>query len=566
MRRFCCWIFAICAVFSLAVTGFATGLKETKTSAVLNSDGHCQFTLTATITVDNTTDLYFPIPKDASRVFVNGSRRFSAKTVGNSLHLDLSDIYKGSGIYPLTITYELDDCVEETEHGLQLRLPLLSGFAYPVEGFDFSVTLPGVNAAKPAFSSGYHQSNIERYLNVTQYKSSTITGTALTDMKDHETLEMLLPVTEEMFPQTRIAPPSLTFCITAIWICLGLGVLYWLIFLRCLPPTFLKSTTAPEGCTAGELGSILSGVGTDLTMMVFSWAQMGYLTIDAISRKVYLYKQMDMGNERGSYERKCFDKLFRGRLSVDTESLHYANLCRELGSRRPNMPNYFHVKSGNPLFLRWLFAIAALFVGVGLGISMAHGSVLQWFWGIVFGALALVSSMRMQQFCEGIFLRKRHYTYQSLILISVWLLLSLIVGQFNLGMALVATQLLCSLMLYFGGRRTEEGRYSMRQVLGLRRYLRTLRKDEVERITTAQPDFFHTVAPMAIALGVDRSFARRFGKRRLPVCPYITLNKDVNFTATEWCEKMAQIIAMMEKRQRQLPLEKTLRFLASLKR
>lgn len=566
MRRFCCFIFSLFAILSLSLTCFATGLKNAKSSAIVTSDGRCQITLTAEITVDSIDGLTFPVPKDASRIYVNGSKRVSSKSAGNSLQLDLSDVYNGPGTYPLTITYELPNCVEETEHGLILRLPLLSGFAYPVENFTFSITLPGENTAKPAFSSGYHQANIEKHLNITEYKGTTITGTALTNLKDHETLEMTLPVSEEMFPQNRIAPPSLTFCIAAIWICLGLGFLYWLLFLRCLPPSYMRSTSAPEGCNAGELGSILCGIGTDLTMMVFSWAQMGYLTIDAISNKVVLHKQMDMGNEGSSFERKTFNNLFRGRRSVDTESLHYATLCRSLSARRPNMPNYFHSKSGNPIFLRWIFAIAALFVGVGLGISMSTGSVLQWLWGIVFGALAFGSAMRIQLFCEGIFLRRRSYTYQSLILSGVWLLLALIVGHFGLGLALVITQLLCSFLLYFGGRRTEDGRYTMSQILGLRRFLRSVRKEELDRILATQPDFFHSIAPMAMALGVNRAFARRFGKRRLPSCPYITLDSDLHLTAGEWCVKMEQIVSRMEARTRLLPLERIRKFFSAIKR
>ncbi len=566
MRRFCCLILAILAIFSLAITGFATGLTDAKTSAILTSNGTCQFTLSATITVDNLDDLVFPIPADATRIIVNGSKRVSAKTVGNSLHLDLSDVYSGPGTFPLNITYELSNCIHETENGLELQLPMLSGFAYPVDGFEFSVTLPGDNTAKPAFSSGYHQTNIEKYLTITEYEGSTISGSATTPLKDHETLEMILPVTETMFPQNRIAPPSLTFCITAIWICLGLGLVYWLIFLRCLPPAYMKSTTVPEGCTAGDLGSVLCGIGTDLTMMVFSWAQMGYLTIDAMSKRVVLYKQMEMGNERDHFERKCFNNLFRGRQHVDTSGVHYANLCRELSVRRPNMPSYFHAKSGNPLFLRWIFAAAALFVGVGIGISMTSGSALQWLWGIVFGLLATVSGMRIQRFCEGLFLRKRTYTYQSLVLIGIWLLLSLLVGQFGLGVGMVFAQLLCSFLLYFGGRRTEDGRYCMGQILGLRRYLRHIPKDELERISTSQPGFFHTMVPMALALGVDRSFARRFGKQRLPACPYITIGADPHLNAGEWCERMNQIIQRMEERSRTMLLERITKYFNAIRK
>ena len=35
-----------------------------------------------------------------------------------------------------------------------------------------------------------------------------------------------------------------------------LAVLYWLVFLRCLPPRRIRRATAPEGYTAGDMGSV----------------------------------------------------------------------------------------------------------------------------------------------------------------------------------------------------------------------------------------------------------------------------------------------------------------------
>ena len=568
MRRIITLFVALAAVFALTVPALGvTGLTDATGNAVVTSDGSCQISLSATIVIDSATeDLTFPLPKDASQIRLNGSRRVSAKASGDVLEIDLSKAYGGMvGSFPLNLTYELSDCVSETETGLELRIPLLSGFSHPVQNLTFTVALPGENTQKPAFSSGYHQSNIEKDLTFS-FSGSTITGSTNKELKDHETLEMILPVTEDMFPQAHITPPSLTFCLAAIGVCAGLSLLYWLIFLRCMPLIYAKSTTAPEGCTAGELGSILCGIGTDLSTMVFSWASLGYLTIDAMTRHITLYKQMEMGNERSAFERKCFQALFRGRHSVDTGSLHYALLSRDLSRRRPNLPTYFHPRSGNPLFLRIFGAGMSLFAGVGLGIFMATGGILQWFWAIVFAILAALSGLRIQRFCEGLFLRKKEMLYSSLILTGIWLLLSLIVGQFSLGLMLTGTQILLSFFLHFGGRRTEAGKYAMSQILGLRRYLRTIRKDELQRITLTQPDFFHAVVPYAIALGSHKNFARRFGKRRIPPCPYITLGTANSLTAAEWCSRMEDILRLMEHRQKRLPLEKCMNLLANLKR
>ena len=49
-------------------------------------------------------------------------------------------------------------------------------------------------------------------------------------------------------------------------------------------------------------GSRLTFTGADLTMMVFSWAQLGYLVIHLDDNgRVMLHKRMDMGNERSSF-------------------------------------------------------------------------------------------------------------------------------------------------------------------------------------------------------------------------------------------------------------------------
>ena len=566
MKRIVCLVFAIMLAISLAVPALgATGLTDVSSTAMVTNDGTCQITMTAVIVIDSPTDdLVFPLPLNASRITLNGSKRVSTRSNGDVLEVNLSRYYGGVGSYPLTLTYELRGCVEETETGLQLRIPLLSGFSSPVQDMEFSVSLPGTNYQKPAFSSGYHQSNIEKDLQFS-FSGNSITGKTTKELKDHETLDLLLPVSEEMFPQKHIKPPSLTFCTTATWVCLGLAFLYWLIFLRCLPPLYMKTPNGPEGGTAGEIGSVLCGNGADLTMMVFSWAQMGYLTIDAMSQRIILYKQMEMGNERGPFERKYFQMLFRNRDSVDTNSLHYVSLSKQLAANRPRLEVFFHPKSGNPRFFRYFTAGIAVFTGMSIGIHTASGGVLQWFWAVILAILAGLSGMRMQRMAEGLYLRRKYYWKQSAILSGLWLILSLCIGQFSLGLALVFSQLVGGFFLSFGGRRTQEGKYAMSEILGLRRYLRTIRKNDLQRITAQQPDFFHTQAPYAFALGVQRGFARRMGQQKISSCPYITLPFDKPMTAAQWCQKMEAIIAFMEHRERNLILEKVSKKLPKMK-
>lgn len=211
MRRF----FAIALSFVLLVCLLAgtvsaeTCANSVNIYATVASDESCQVTVTALLHLEQITGtLYFPVPVEAESVTLNGTRVATTRTASGR-QVDLSGILGNLvGDFSITVTYILRDVVEYDENEiLQLQLPLLEGFAYPVETLEYSVTLPGSVAAKPAFSSGYHQANIEQDL-LTQQSGPMISGKATKTLKDHETLSMTLTVTEEMFPQNKIELPD----------------------------------------------------------------------------------------------------------------------------------------------------------------------------------------------------------------------------------------------------------------------------------------------------------------------------------------------------------------------
>ena len=53
-----------------------------------------------------------------------------------------------------------------------------------------------------------------------------------------------------------------------------------------------------------------------------------------------------------------------------------------------------------------------------------------------------------------------------------------------------------------------------------------------EALRRMDPDYFHTMAPYALALGVHKRFARAFGTRKLSSCPYLTTGMDGHRTAS----------------------------------
>ena len=567
MRRVSAILAAVILVLALAVSASATtGVSKLGSFATVSADGSCQVTLTVTLHLENAVDkLYFPIPAEATGVSLNGSRISAARSDGVR-QINLSRLLRGIvGDVTVNIHYSLYDVIHTTEADtLEMQIPLLSGFQYPVEALEFSVTLPGAVETLPSFISGYHQARIEEDLTYS-VDNVTITGSSLKAMKDHETLTMHLAVSEELFPQSIVQTQNYDLGETTMGICAALALIVWVITMWNPPMLPQSSAEPPEGFHAGQLGCIAAGQGTDLTMMVLSWAQLGYVLIQVDRRQhVLLHRLMDMGNERSELEQRCFHKLFGKRQIVDTTSYHYAQLCRMAAQRKDGTKELIRPRSGNPRIFRTISAGIGLFGGACLAVALAEGAALQGLLIFLLGAAGAFSGWFIQSFGAGVLLGHRHSLRISLPLSGLWLLLGLIAGAFPVALKMVGALLAAGLLLAWGGRRTTLGRQTQSQVLGLQRYLRTADKNQLERICDSDPDYFFRLAPFALALGVDKAFAKRFGSTKLDRCPYLTTGMDAHMTALQWSALMRKTIDAMNDRAEKLPLEKLLGIIHSI--
>jgi hypothetical protein len=202
MKRFFSLVLLLLAVFCLPTKAYAaTGETSIQLQATVSEDSSCQVKINATIHKDSPGNFYFSIPGDATAVSLNGIS-VSAVPEGKIKLISLSDQFgTGTGTFPFTVSYTLRDVVHKGEGGtLELRLPLLCSSAYKVDYLRFSLTLPGAVDTRPTFQSGYYQSNIEKDI-VYSMNKATITGSTAKVLVDHETLQLCLAVTEEMFPQ-----------------------------------------------------------------------------------------------------------------------------------------------------------------------------------------------------------------------------------------------------------------------------------------------------------------------------------------------------------------------------
>lgn len=550
---------ALCLLLIAMPVLAASEATSLRSATAVSSTGECQVTLTVTVHLESADEnLVFPLPASATSVSLNG-KNVSTRRDGHVRTVNLSKYVGSTGDFPFTIHYTLPNTVTAGKDGsLLLTIPLLNGFAYPVAAMEFTVTLPGEITARPSFSSGYYQDSIESYLVFTA-DGATVSGVFNSKLEDHETLTMTLEVPPEQFPGIRVKESAFRITDILAAACAVLALAYWLLTLRCLPAWPIRRATPPEGITAGELGSRLTLAGVDLTLMVITWAQLGYILIQMDDNgRVRLYKRMEMGNERSGFENRCFKSLFGRRKMVDGSGYHYAKLCRKVAKTSRKNLGLFQGNSGNPTLFRVLAAGICLFCGISVAVSWASSPFLRVLLILLLGGFALFSGWIIQTACQYLHLHNRHVLRAGLLCCGIWLLLGLLSGQLTLALCGVVSQIAAGIAAAYGGRRSELGKQTSQNILGLRRYLKKVTPDELHRITQANPDYFYQMAPYALALGVDRSFAKHYGRSPLPECSYLITGHRSQMSALEWNQLLRDTVEALDERQRQLVWERLL--------
>ena len=533
----------------------------------VTSEGDCLATMTVNLRLEESLDkLYFPLPPNAKNISLNNSPVSTSRSAAATL-VDISKLSRDYvGELVLRFEYTLPEAVQITkikastgkeDWALQLSIPLLSGFDYPVEALTFTITMPpGQMTHRPTLTSIYRQTGIESDIPF-QVAGSQIIGSTKTVMNDHEGVTLTMIVPEEMFPTVstyvREGNPEIPYIIGFA----VLALLYWILALRTWPIFRMHTTTPPEGITAGELGCRLTLSGGDLTMMVFSWAQLGYLYISLEDDgRVLLHKRMDMGNERSKFENNIYKMLFAGRKTVDATGTGYAKLVRKVQKIVPQERSMYRRNSGNVKIFRGISCICQVFCGICVAMNMTGVLPLAILLAIILVPFSGVSAWLIQDMAYRTHLRGKVPVLIGFVFILLWIILGLLCGQIWIPLACVFGQLLYGYLAAYGGRRSELGRHDAGIVLGLRRYVKRLPKNDLGRFLRNDPDYYFNYAPYALALGVINPYSRAFGERKLDPCPYLMTKVTGKHTAEEWGHLLADTADMMDHRARQMQIEK----------
>ena len=567
-RFFTMLVLCLCLAGIIAVPAYAESTASKVESYVtVNSDGDCLVATTVTLHLESSYEkLVFPLPADAEGITMNGMS-VRVNTTPTATEVDMARATGGLiGDFTVRFDYTIPKAVKvipfETENKkqsayLQLQLPLLSGFSLPVDTLSFVITMPSNIPYMPNFTSTYRQSSMESDLKYTP-NGNMITGSSIVQIQDHDSVLMTMVVPNEMFPSIstyiRTGNPELV----PMLICLGVAVLYWLLFCRTLPLIRTRSVAPPQGITAGEIGCHLTLAGGDLTMMVMSWAQLGYILIHLDGNRVMLHKRMDMGNERSQFEVKIFKALFGSRRMVDATGVPYTKLSRKVFASIPGERSLCKPNSGNMKIFRVLCCSSQIFCGICIAMNLSTTPVVQVLLSLILSALGIVIAWQIQEVPYRTHLRGKTRVYIGLTCMLIWIALGIFCGQWAIPLGAAFGQLAMGYLAAYGGRRSDLGRQDAGQILGLRSYLKHISKEDIQRLQKSDPDYFFNMAPYALAMGIIKPYAANFGGRPLDQCPYLVTRVHGKRSAMEWADILAETADKMDARYRRGELEKWL--------
>ena len=179
-------------------------------------------------------------------------------------------------------------------------------------------------------------------------------------------------------------------------------------------------------------------------------------------------------------------------------------------------------------------------------------------------ALGAVSGYMIPGWTDSGLLRNTRSWLGSLVLGLAWVVLAISANIGGMGIAMVLGLAVLGVLYGWSGMRTELGRRTAGQLLGLRHYLMGGNKAELRRACEQDPNYFFRMAPFAMALGVGKAFAKAVGREKLDRCSYLVDGTDPSLTAAQWQARLAATAAAMDARMQNRYLEKLVTFVSRL--
>ncbi len=554
MRR---WISAVlclvlCFVMSCCVSAASAQADRLIAQATVHEDGSCSVSISATVQfLSAEKEFILPLAKGAQDIRVSGASYDIDER--NDVECVIFESSHGfSGKMTFVCSYTLPCVVTKADDGRQtvsLAIPE-KGWAFPIKDYELTVSFPADIEAYPSWYSAYHGVDIENYLDI-EIDGKTLHVKSLERFKDSETVSMQLVFAADTFNLTHQPGQTVSVATILFWLLTVCAVGYRFFRLRSKRHSPILRQTAVNESPAGEIPCQMFAAAPDAVGTLVHWGNLGYLTIRRNRNgRIFLRKQMEMGTERSASERKLFYSLFRNADTIDALEPRVLIVAKKVGVlvRKNWIRRLYRQDAGSPFLLR-LIALAAAAVACTMSFDlMLPANVFRWILLPLLSLLGVFLSYLVQRACLKFYSRRRLSAMLAGVFSAVLLLcVSIGAGSFGTMLMSVVLQIFCAMTTMFGGVRKESAKLLVRQLLGLRAFLRTADAQSLERLSHSDSQYFYRMLPFAEQLGVASQFARRCGVLQPEPCPWLIDALSNPHTAPEFYTAYSQITAAIRK-------------------
>ena len=532
--------FADYTVDSIAVTAEAEASGKTAVTTVLQ------------VTFDSPTEeVVYPLPQsDVSRVSA-GDFSFDVEKSDKGIDVILENSAGFVGTQTFMITYTVPAGVYADDDGEHYSLGILSSrLGKDVASCSFQITMPAPFEAETQVVSGYHGTLGQSDTGLVT-EGNVLRGSADSRMAyDSLRADLILPEGYFRIRSNTIPVVSITWLAVGMVAVLILTYVYWRLKIRTSRVNTSTRLLTPEGLLPCHLSQVLDGITCDIPALILEWANQGYLSI-ALSRRgtVVLMKNMDMGSERSRAEQKLFLRIFGSRLRVPVTPGRYAKAAALFrASSRKSLNRIMLDRTGGNLLLVQFPCRVLLAVGIGyiLQAALPEGAGFTVL-AVLAGLAGYVYSIHLHAALQRFFLRgttDRTFFGVTAVL-GVLIFFALLAGA--LPEMLVGT-VACAMSAFLGSRgprRSKWGVDALSQTRGCRSFFRQVTWQKLQVYQGRDRYFFQKQLPKAVALGVERRFARRFEDIPVPLPHWLYIPAETSLSAMSLYRELQPILRQL---------------------
>jgi hypothetical protein len=534
MKKVLFSLFFICLFLFPAFADYT--VDSVSVGAQVATSGKTQVTTTLQLTFDSAaSSVSIPLPDgDVSHVSAGDFRYKVQKTdAGTNVVLSAGSGFSGTQTFQISYMVAAASDKDDTQDSYSLGL-LSSRWEKPIAQCSFQVTLPGGDVElpedfqlEPEVLSGYYGS-LSSQETAMEISGNLISGTVTDRMAyDSLTLEVSLPQGYFFVRSASLPVISITWLSMGMLLLLVLCMIYWRLKLRTPRQRVVPRQLPPEGTLSCQLPQILDGKTCDLSALILEWASLGYLTLNMHpSGKLILTRSIPMGSERSRAEQRLYASIFGKRRQVVATPGRFSRAAARFraASRKSLNRVAFDRKGGNVVLVqlpcRLLLAIGVGYMSYAL-LPEGGGYIVL---AVIFGLMGLMYSIYLHDaLSRWAALKQKDLWTWFLILFGVGLLVLSLLGGALLETAVgLLACWFSAIATAPGPRRSQRGQDLMAQAKGCRMFYRQASWQKLQVLLGSNDRFFQDQLPRAVALGVDKRFARRFEQQKIPVPDWLT--------------------------------------------